>query len=163
VNYFRYFILLLVSLILQVTIIKFIAVSPFNIAPDIVFLAIIYIAVKEGSLSGSLFGFSAGLFIDIISGSFVGLCALLYSIFGFASGYLKRDEDKLLKKYNFLVITLIFTLLNFLIYYFIYFQGTSLTFLDILVRYIIPTSAYTSLFSLFYIFLIIKRKVISGY
>jgi len=159
----RYIVIILVSIFLQSTLIKFIAISPFNITPDIVLLAVLYISIKVGNFYGPIYGFSAGLFIDIISGSFVGLCALLYTIICFITGYLKKDDDRLLRNYNFLIITLIFSLIFFIIYYFFYFQGTSLTLIDILIRYIIPTSAFTSLFSLFYIFLIIKRKMKTQY
>jgi len=111
---------------------------------------IIYIALKNGKLDALFYGFFGGLLIDILSGTFIGLCALTYTITGFLAGYLRREEDKYLKKYYFPVLVFIFALTGNSLYFFIYFQSYSIVFLEVMAKYVIPDSTYTALISIIY-------------
>lgn len=156
--YLKYLGVFVLLIVIQKTFIWLLSISSYNIAPDIVLIAIIFLAIKEGKISGSIAGFIIGLTIDLLSGSFLGLAALSYCVAGFVSGFFKSDDNKYTYSYNFLSVVLIGTVVSNILYYVIFFQGSNLTLFDILFRYILPTSAYTVLISSVYIFFPKKKQ-----
>ena len=100
---------------------------------------------------GTITGFVAGMLLDILGGSFLGLSALSYSVAGFAGGYFcNPDNDKYLIKYNFLWVVFVCAFTSNFIYYNIFLQGALLSFFDILLKYILPSTTYTIIISLVY-------------
>ncbi len=159
----KYPLILLTLILLQKTFISIIALSKLNITPDIVLIAIIYIGIKEGKIEGSVYGFFSGLLLDILSGSFVGLLALAYSVSGFSAGFFNTEGGRFLNKYNFLLVTFIGSLVSCFLYYGLYFQGTSTGYADIILLYVFTSATYTTLISMI-ILIIPKRKVLErGY
>jgi rod shape-determining protein MreD len=137
-------------IIIQKTLIWLIAVTSYDVTPDLVLVGLVYIGLRKGKIYGSISGFSAGLVIDFISFSFLGLMALSKATAGFVSGFFGNDVNKVeryLNTYVFVIIVLFCSLINNTIYFTIYFQGSTLQFTDILIRYVLPTSVYTSIFA----------------
>ena len=122
VKYIKYLAIIVVLILVQKTLIWLISLSSLNITPDLVLIAVVYISISEGKIFGSITGFIAGLTIDLISGSFLGLMALSYSITGFVAGVFFTEGDKNLSKINFLVIIFLCSIVSNLVYYVIYFQ-----------------------------------------
>ncbi len=56
--------------------------------PDLLLLILLYISLKNGSLTGELTGFSSGLIIDVLSATPLGLNSLLRTVIGYISGLL---------------------------------------------------------------------------
>ena len=159
VSYIKYFIILVLLIIIQKTIIWLLAITTYNITPDIVIIAVVYIGIKRGNIEGSVSGFISGLLLDILSGTFLGLLALSYSVAGFIAGYFKREEDeKYLTKYYFLLIVFLCSVVSNFIYFELYFQGLAVMFFDVLVQYVIPTATYTTLISIIFVIILLKRK-----
>ncbi|MCX6160645.1 MAG: rod shape-determining protein MreD [Ignavibacteriae bacterium] len=158
-NIIKYPIILLALILLQKSFISVIALSKLNITPDIVLIAVIYIGIKEGKIGGSVYGFFAGLLLDILSGSFVGLLALAYTVSGFVAGFFKTEGDRFLSKYNFLLVTFICSLISCFLYYGLYSQGTSTGFADVMLLYVFTSATYTTLISMV-ILVIPKRKTL---
>jgi rod shape-determining protein MreD len=118
---------------------------------------IAFIAAKEGQIFGTVTGFVAGLLLDILGGSFLGLSALSYALAGFAGGYFYNpDNEKFLIKYNFLLVVFVCAFTSSFIYFSIFLQGAFLTFWDILLKYVLPSTTYTVIISLIYA--VIPRK-----
>jgi rod shape-determining protein MreD len=141
----------------QKSLVWLLAISDYSITPDIVILAVIYIGIKRGNIEGAVSGFIAGLIYDILSGSFLGLLALAYSIAGFTAGYFHREEDeKYLYKYQFLIVVFVCSFISNFIYFNIYMQGTGANFFEVLITHVLSTSAYTTLISVAYV--IIPKK-----
>lgn len=140
-----------------------ISLSALNITPDLVLIALVYIAVSEGRIFGSVTGFIAGFIIDLLSGSFLGLTALAYSVTGFVAGGFLTEGDKYLSKMNFLIIIFLGSMISNFLYYLIYFQGLSLNFIEIFSKYILTTSTYTTLVSIIYIIFPRKKVLKEGY
>ena len=158
ISYLKYFIILVLLILIQKTVIWLLAITTYNITPDIVIIAVVYIGVKRGNIEGCVSGFIAGLLLDILSGTFLGLLALSYSIAGFIAGNFKREEDdKYLTKYYFLLIVFLCSIVGNFIYFEIYLQGSAVMFFDVLIKYVIPTSTYTTLISIIFV-VILKRK-----
>jgi rod shape-determining protein MreD len=147
----KYTAVLIISILIQKSFIWLISISQYNIAPDIPIIILIFIGLKRGKLEATIFGFFSGLLVDILSGTFLGLSTIVYSIIGFISGYFKKDEEKYLKKYYFAVIVFILALAGNIIYFFIYFQSYSLFFTEVLLKYVFPNSTYTAIISLVYV------------
>ena len=160
-EYVKYSIILLVLVLVQKTLIWLLAVTNYEITPDIVVVGLVYVGIKKGKLASSVGGFIFGLIIDLFSFSFLGLSALSKSACGFASGYFNRENkiDRYTETYVFVFIVLLCSFINNLIYFVLYFQGTNLSFIDILIKYIIPTSVYTAVTG--FIPIIFSRKKVS--
>lgn len=163
VKYIKYIAILVILILLQKTFIWLISLSALNITPDLVLIAVVYISVSEGKIFGSITGFIAGLAIDSISGTFLGLSALSYSVAGFIAGGFYAEGDKYLYKFNFLIIVFLASIISNFIYYIIYFQGLSLNFAEIFSKYILTTSTYTAIVSIIYIIFPRKKVLKEGY
>lgn len=94
-----------------------------TIDPDFCIIVLLYISIKDGGVTGTLFGFFIGLFIDLSSGTnqFFGLTPLIYSTTGYFCSYLKGENEKLNKIY-FTSIWVIIVLIQFLIFSLIVYQ-----------------------------------------
>ena len=152
--------ILLLLIIVQKTLISFIDVTEYRITPDLVLVGLVYIGINKGKITGSISGFLSGLVLDLFSFAFIGLMALAKSVAGFVSGYFCTENkiERYLSSYNFMLIVFFCSLINNAIYYIIYFQGSNLEVVDIVLRYVIPTAIYTSIFSLFPIIFARRRK-----
>ncbi|MCX7878285.1 MAG: rod shape-determining protein MreD [Ignavibacteria bacterium] len=148
-EYLKYAVILFLLVLIQKTLIWIFSVTEYSITPDIVLIGIVYTGINKGKIGGSLSGFITGLLIDLMSFSFIGLMALSKTTAGFISGFFMNENkiDKYLSGYVFVVACFICSFCSNFIYYFIYFQGSGLEITDIFLRYIIPTSFYTMIFS----------------
>jgi rod shape-determining protein MreD len=127
-----------------------IAVTEFQITPDVVLIGVVFLGIRKGKIPGCVSGFFAGLLIDLFSFSFVGLSALSKATGGFVSGFFNNENklERYTQTYEFLLIVLMSSLFNNFLYFLLYFQGTSLGISVIIIRYILPTAVYTSLLSI---------------
>lgn len=153
-GFIKYILLLIIALIIQKTFIWVMAVSSNNITPDIVLLVLVYISIKEGKLWGITAGFFAGLIIDLLAGSFLGLLALSYTITCFVIGIFKDENEKYLKNINFILLTGLASLITNIFYFEIFFQSaaSSISMVEVMYKYILPSVIYTMLISVFYLF-----------
>jgi rod shape-determining protein MreD len=157
VSYVKYIVILVLLIFIQDQLIWLMSISKYQITPDIVIIMIAFIAVKEGQIFGTVTGFTAGLLLDILGGSFLGLSALSYSIAGFAGGYFYNPEsEKFLIKFNFLIVVFVCALVSNIIYFNIFLQGSFLSFFDIVFKYVLPSTTYTTIISVIYA--VIPRK-----
>jgi rod shape-determining protein MreD len=145
----KYAVLLLVLVIIQKTLVWLIAVTSYEVTPDVVLVGLAYVGIKRGKIDGSIAGFLSGLLLDLFSFSFIGLMALSKSAGGFLSGFFNNENkiERYLSGYGFILIVFFCSIVNNIFYFSIYFQGTNLVFSDILLRYILPTAVYTSIIS----------------
>jgi rod shape-determining protein MreD len=81
----RYIFLLVLAFTLQTTWIDFFEIS--SLKPDLILLALTYIALREGPLVAICMGFGIGFMQDIYHPADLGLNALSKSLIGFAVGY----------------------------------------------------------------------------
>lgn len=150
-SYIKYALVFIVLIVVQVSFLWLIAISKYNIAPDLVIILVIYLGYIRGHIAGMVSGFFAGLTLDILSGSFIGLSALSYCLAGFIAGYFNRQfAGESSKKTSLIGIIFMCTLLAYTIFYLIYFQGASISFYEIFLKYVITTTIYTSVFGLIF-------------
>lgn len=145
----RYLFLSFISFLLIVfstTVVNFVAIG--NAIPDLLLMWIVYIAITQGQLTGTLFGFSIGLFVDVISGNdgMLGLSALCKSLAGFVAGYFYH-ENKIeinLSTSKFLFAVGTSALLHNALYFVIFLRGSDVGWWSAIVAYGIPSMLYTT-------------------
>jgi rod shape-determining protein MreD len=76
--------LLVILLLIETTVLANIVYLP--AVPDIMLAAVIYLALKNGSLAGEILGFSSGLMLDFLSGAPLGLNCLVRTVMGYVCG-----------------------------------------------------------------------------
>jgi rod shape-determining protein MreD len=123
--------------------------------PDLVLVGVVLMGIKRGRMEGMISGFVAGIILDMMSGSFLGLLSLIYTIMGFASGFFRepKDKEKVLTRKQFILLISIISIISNFIYYQIYFLTASSvhSFLEIIYIYVLPGAAYTVLVSIIYV------------
>jgi rod shape-determining protein MreD len=77
-----------VVLILQSTLVRLVAIE--GIQPDLILLALFFVALLEGSYAATIAGFCVGLVQDMYAPQTLGLNALCKSLIGFALGFCQR-------------------------------------------------------------------------
>ena len=133
-----------------------------HIAPDILLLWIVYLAIRRGQMVGTAAGFLIGLILDLTSGgvSMLGLSALAKSVGGFTAGYFFNENRvfQILGSYQFVVAVGVITLLHNAFYFLVFLQGTGISVWDILVQYAMPSSLYTALLALLPMFILARKN-----
>ena len=77
-----------VALVLQSTLVRLVAIE--SIQPDLILLALFFVALMEGSYPATIAGFCVGLVQDLYAPQTLGLNALSKSLIGFALGFCHR-------------------------------------------------------------------------
>jgi rod shape-determining protein MreD len=148
-EYFKSALFLVFLVIVQKTLIWLVALTHYEITPDILLIGLVLLGIRKGKIAGSVGGFLSGLLLDFMSFSFLGLMALSKATAGFVSGYFNNENkiERYTKSYVFIIIVFTCSVLNNLIYFIFYFQGMSLSFFEIVIKYILPTGIYTAIFA----------------
>jgi len=146
-------------LLLSTTLLKFLSIS--EIAPDVLLIWIVYIAIREGHVAGMTAGFFLGLAVDLLSGpdGMTGLSALTKTIAGFLAGYFYNENKTLqtLGGYQFIVAIAVVSLVHNIIYFVIFLQGTDMSWWRMILAYGLPTTLYTAAVGLLPMFVIARR------
>ena len=120
--------LLLILLIIETTVLANIVYLP--AVPDLMLIAVMYFAFKNGALTGEILGFFSGLLIDLLSGAPLGLNCLIRTVLGYVCGLFDETLNSsgiLLPALLGLILTLIKFLLTNAVAFF-YPQGQILVF-----------------------------------
>jgi rod shape-determining protein MreD len=77
-------VVLVIAALLETTVFAALAVGGHT--PSLVTLTVVAVALTDGSESGGIYGFVAGLLVDLLGGGLVGLYALVLLLIGFGVG-----------------------------------------------------------------------------
>lgn len=132
-NKLQIILLLLVVVFLQSTIVPFFAIG--MIQPDITLIFIASIAIYSGQIPATIIGFAIGITLDLLLGEFFGLSAFTKTLTGFLVGYIYNENrsEIIFSSYQYIVIVGVTALVHNIIYFAIYTQGTSTTFLNAMI------------------------------
>ena len=119
---FLHFFILVICLLLQIVFFEYL--KSFSLNFDLVMVVIIAIALFDGTFWGILFGFAAGMLLDLLIGDIIGISALIYPINAFIASKLITSGFKfkyltysfiifLVTEINILIVSLIRYLFNF--------------------------------------------------
>lgn len=156
----KYVVITILLTIIQTQLMRLLTLE--GITPDILTIWIVYLALREGQLPATFWGFGIGLFFDLVTGNFIGLSALAKTICGFVAGYF-HNENKTpltLGSYRFIVIVLIVSLIHNTVYFVIFTQGSDVGFLRAVLQLGFATTCYTASLTLLPMFAF-SRKYLS--
>jgi rod shape-determining protein MreD len=102
-----------------------------GIAPDLLLIFIVYLAVKEGQLYALPWGFFLGLTLDLTTGTVIGLSALSKTVAAFTAGFFYSDNmiSMTLGTYRFLLFVLVTAFVHNAIYFAVFTLGSDIGFL----------------------------------
>lgn len=146
-------------LIIQVNVVQLLTID--GISPDLLVIWIVYLALTEGQLRSTLWGFSIGLAFDFVTGNFIGLSALTKTICGFLAGYFFNENKTqlILGSYRFLLIVLFVSLIHNTVYFIIFTRGTNIGVLSAILQIGLATTVYTATITMLPMF-IFARKIV---
>lgn len=131
------------SLLVQVSALN--SFQIFGVKPDLVMLVVVFNAFLRGHREGAFVGFVAGIFQDILTGSYIGLNALSYMTVGYLVG---MTEAKLYKDSSVIIMVLTWfaSIAGQLVYYLLLlFGGVGISPVVALTRVMFPAATYTAL------------------
>ncbi len=157
--YLRYGAVTLALVVVQTVIVPFISVA--NTVPDVLLVWIVYVAVRQGQIAGTVTGFAAGLILDLLGGQFLGLGALSKTIAGFLAGYFYNENkiEQILGNTQFLIIAALASFVHNAVYYIIFVQGSSVSIFTAVFQFGLLSTVYTVVAALFPV-LIYSRKTV---
>ena len=87
-------VLLLVAVVVQLTVLDRLPL-PGGVAPDLVLLVVVALALNSGPMTGMICGFCAGLALDIAppSGHLIGVYALVFCLLGYFCGLVSTELE----------------------------------------------------------------------
>ena len=146
-KYFLYAGFLFVLILLQVLLDNFLTIK--GVVPDFVLIGVVFIALKEGQISGAVAGFASGLSLDLYFGESIGVSALAKTISGFIAGYYFDAEksELILRSSKALLIMLIVSLVHNAIYLFTYFRGFNFDIIQLVFLQIFGKTLFTFTFA----------------
>ncbi len=140
----KYFFLTLLLLIIQTQVMRLFALE--GITPDILTIWIVYIAIREGQVPATVWGFVIGLMFDLLTGNFVGLSAFTKTLAGFIAGYFHNEHKTALTlgSYRYIVIVLVVSLIHDMIYFVLFTRGSEITLISAVFQVGLATTFYTA-------------------
>lgn len=148
------FFIIIICYVLQTTV--FHAISFANIVPNLMIIIVSSFGFMRGGKEGMWVGFFCGLIMDIFSGFYIGVFALLYMYVGFLNGFFQKkffpDDIKL----PLLLISGSDVLSNVVIYIVMFLLRGRFKFWFYLKSIIIPELIYTLIISIFLYVILLK-------
>ena len=135
--------LLLVFAVIQATVIPHLTI--WGVFPDLPLLAVVSWTLLRGAREGLVWGFIAGMAMDLFSGAPFGAATLALMAAGFLSGF---GEATVFRTHVALPLVTMFlaTIVYDLIFLFVVrFSGSAVTWLDSLLRIILPSAVLNAL------------------
>jgi rod shape-determining protein MreD len=159
-RYTKYGIVSIVLIIVQTTLIQLLNLE--GIMPDILAIWVVYIAIMEGQMEGMLWGFAVGLVFDFTTQEFIGLSALTKMLCGFLAGYFYNENKTriVLSSYRFLLIVAFASFFQNVLYFIVFTRGSDVSLFRSIFVYGLTTTFYTSLFTIFPIFILSRKPQI---
>ena len=143
-KHIKYFFVSFIFILLQAEVIPLISLR--EITPDILTIWVVYIALKNGQVQATIWGFCIGLMYDFTIGNFIGLSALSKTVVGFAAGYFYAENKALsiLGSYRFVIIVLIVSFIHNAVYFSIFTFGSDISVINAIIQLGLATTLYTA-------------------
>ncbi|MFA7228610.1 MAG: rod shape-determining protein MreD [Melioribacteraceae bacterium] len=134
--------------LIQLVIIPLISIN--DIAPNLVFVLIALMTLRNGQAYGTLLGFLLGFLLDIISGGIIGAYMFSFTLSAFIVGYFYNENKIELNTESFFFLLIIFIAgsVNAFIYASVSSDNSDLNFLLMLIEEGFLPGLYTAVFGL---------------
>jgi len=152
------FITFLIVLLVQLTVIPFIAIA--GVIPDLILISLVYYSISRNQFYGTVLGASYGFLIDLITGSLLGSSMLSKTIAGFTAGYFSTEtkKDININTYIFSLIVFICALIDSIIFSFFSAFDVQTNIFKLLFEQALLPSLYTAVVSGLFIFSPYRRR-----
>jgi len=138
---------MLLNLILEPTLFQYTRI--YGVKPDFFMILIVAYAILRGSAYGTFMGLGAGLLLDTMYGKIIGINGFSYMITGYIIGQAHETvfKDSFIPPliFNFFAIFLYQHIFFLLSYFSNSIPGTDISYLNILLKVIIPQAIYNSI------------------
>jgi len=139
--------LVVVNVILESTLFQYTRI--FGIKPDFTLMIVVAYGIMRGSSYGAFIGLGAGMLLDLLYGRAIGINALAYMAAGYIIGQVHENvfKDSFIPAvvFNFLAVILFQHAFIMLAYFSNNFPGTGISYVNMLLKNILPQAAYNSL------------------
>lgn len=134
-----------------------------RVAPDLVLIAVVYLALRLGQVPATGVGFVVGLLTDLFS-TLWGLGAFSKTVAGFTAGYFHRSHRgaRPLNAWELAAVTFAAALVHNLFYYPLFSAGTEFDLVKLILRHGLGGAVYTALVALGFGFIIFRRGAASA-
>jgi len=151
---FANFFILIFFVILQVVLGE--QLKLYNINFDFILVTLVAITFKEGLLTGVIYGFTAGLIFDALSGGIIGISSLIFTLNAFIIHELVESGLKL-KLVSYVFVVFIITEIDIIVVDIIYYLfNFSINFVSLGINLI--TKPFFNLILIFIIFPLLRLK-----
>lgn len=152
------FITFLIVLLVQLTVIPFIAIA--GVIPDLILISLVYYSISRNQFYGTVLGASYGFLIDLITGSLLGSSMLSKTIAGFTAGYFSTEtkKDININTYIFSLIVFICALIDSIIFSFFSAFDVQTNIFKLLFEQALLPSLYTAVVSGLFVFSPYRRR-----
>ena len=152
------FITFLIVLLVQLTVIPFIAIA--GVIPDLILISLVYYSISRNQFYGTVLGASYGFLVDLITGSLLGSSMLSKTIAGFTAGYFSTEtkKDININTYIFSLIVFICALIDSIIFSFFSAFDVQTNIFKLLFEQALLPSLYTAVVSGLFIFSPYRRR-----
>ena len=137
---FSYIFLFTALLFAQIYVLPYFAIGYF--VPDVLFIGVIVVGIREGGVWAMLAGAGSGFLRDAFTTGFLGSSMLSLVIAGFLAGIFARHRLRFGIQGNILFLFAVAFVYN-LVYYTLQLFDAALNFSTILLQFIIPAAIYT--------------------
>lgn len=147
--------IILLNFIVQTTLLNTVSIS--NTIPNTTLIIVVSFALIAGKKTGAIIGLSAGLLQDIVFSEVIGINTMIFFSIGLLVGSL---DQKVFKENLFFpfVMTIASTVVLYLVqYFFIYFLGIKVGFLELLKLKLFKELVYSGILSVFIYKAILKN------
>ena len=134
--------------LIQLTVIPMISVA--GIAPNLIFVLIVFYTLKNGQAYGTILGFILGFLLDLFSGGLIGAFMFSFTISAFIAGYFYNENKIELNTETFFFLLIIFICgsLNAFIYAAVSNSNSDINLFFLILEEGLLPGLYTSLFGL---------------
>jgi rod shape-determining protein MreD len=155
--YIRSALIVIGLLLLQTTFLPFITLGGY--LPDLFIIYLVYTALRRGQMEATISGFIIGLLQDITTTQFFGLAALSKTIAGFVAGYFFNENtaDQTLGSYRSVLLVALCSVVHNLLYFTIFFQGSSNSVLFSTIESTMGMTLYTCVLSVLSMFFFSRK------
>jgi rod shape-determining protein MreD len=159
IRHFKYFLFALLLMIIQTKVMSVFSLE--GITPDLLLIWLIYVAIKNGQLTATVWGFAIGIMFDMATGNFIGLSALSKTIAGFIAGYFYNENKATmtLGSYRFVIIVLLTSFVHNAIYFTAFTRGSEIGLWRAIFLYGLATTFYTAAVTLLPMFIFARKYI----
>ncbi len=105
-NYIKPLLIFIPVALAQLVIVPLISIG--SIAPNLVFVLIAWMTLKNGQAYGTILGFVLGFLLDLISGGIIGAYMLSFTLSAFIAGYFYNENKIELNTETFFFLLIVF-------------------------------------------------------